>query len=305
MFESTYLKVLIGVEFTCIEIFGNGFNFLVMKYEKFGGDPLKRTVNNRLMVQVGLAMTTHNLIYMPIYAYRIYFGPVYSSLAAFISMLGNFIPVWSILALVEMSLTKFALVFKWTFAAHLDEDFQATFLLFWNLGLAILSQAARFILGTFHQNRNYQIFSGNLIPDGETIGHFWVIFLGACMTLFLIATISVRVKKIIESHRDQAILGNINVVLPYNAGHSQYNTSGANPPILSNLEHFLLALLVISTVSVIFFAPEFWPVDELKFSFYFEMIFMNVLYKIVIPSIYLACKKDVRDFCLEEIKCWF
>ena len=46
-------------------------------FEKYGGDPLKRSLKNQLITQFGYAMMLNNTICTPCLTWRILFGPVH------------------------------------------------------------------------------------------------------------------------------------------------------------------------------------------------------------------------------------
>ena len=56
--------------------FTNAFNIFVSLFEKYGGDPLKRSLKNQLVSQVGYGMMIRNTICNPLLTWRIMFGPM-------------------------------------------------------------------------------------------------------------------------------------------------------------------------------------------------------------------------------------
>ena len=56
--------------------FTNAFNIFVSLFEKYGGDPLKRSLKNQLVSQVGYGMMIRNTICNPLLTWRIIFGPM-------------------------------------------------------------------------------------------------------------------------------------------------------------------------------------------------------------------------------------
>ena len=45
-------------------------------FEKHGGDPMKRSLKNQLLAQMGYSMIINNTICTPLLTLRIYFGPL-------------------------------------------------------------------------------------------------------------------------------------------------------------------------------------------------------------------------------------
>ena len=67
-----YAIILCLFQFT----FTNAFNIFVSLFEKYGGDPLKRSLKNQLVSQVGYGMMIRNTICNPLLTWRIIFGPM-------------------------------------------------------------------------------------------------------------------------------------------------------------------------------------------------------------------------------------
>ena len=67
-----YATILCFIQFT----FTNAFNIFVSLFEKYGGDPLKRSLKNQLISQVGYGMMIRSTICNPLLTLRIMFGPM-------------------------------------------------------------------------------------------------------------------------------------------------------------------------------------------------------------------------------------
>ena len=61
------LKVFLGILLLIMETIGNYLLFCVVWYEKFGMDSKKRTVNNKLLSRMILALIFFNIVFMPLY----------------------------------------------------------------------------------------------------------------------------------------------------------------------------------------------------------------------------------------------
>ena len=61
IFESWWSKVLFGLSFLSIEIFGNAFAVFLILFDKFGEDSLKRSITNRLTSQAAFPLIMDNL----------------------------------------------------------------------------------------------------------------------------------------------------------------------------------------------------------------------------------------------------
>ena len=125
------------------ESFNNFINLFIIMNEKYGGDPMKRSINNQLVTQLGCAMILHNLVCTSIFTLRVIFGPVYLPVAVFESFIMNIWMTWSFLLLTEMSVIKALMIFKWSWIVAIEEKFTGKFLIGFNLGFVITSQIAR------------------------------------------------------------------------------------------------------------------------------------------------------------------
>ena len=67
----------------------NAFYALVILYEKYGEDIMKRSINNQLWSQVALAMIVHNCVCSTIFSLRFIFGPLHFAVAAFEACIAN------------------------------------------------------------------------------------------------------------------------------------------------------------------------------------------------------------------------
>ena len=76
LFDHVILKIcwiLLGI---AILIFSNPYYFLVILYEKYGEDSMKRSLHNQLIGQVAYPIILHNLVGSPASIWRILKGPL-------------------------------------------------------------------------------------------------------------------------------------------------------------------------------------------------------------------------------------
>ena len=76
MFEPLYLKILTFIIFMLITFFYIPVGILVIQFEKYGGDPLKRSVINQLYTQGGYGSVLSCIFFMPFLTWRIMYGPL-------------------------------------------------------------------------------------------------------------------------------------------------------------------------------------------------------------------------------------
>ena len=76
LFDGTTIKIFAIVTSLIRFTFTNIFYILILLFEKYGGDPLKRSLKNQLVSQFGYGMMIANTICNPLLTWRIMFGPM-------------------------------------------------------------------------------------------------------------------------------------------------------------------------------------------------------------------------------------
>ena len=130
----------------------NAFFALMILYEKYGEDIMKRSINNQLVSQIGLAMILHNYVCSTIFLMRFMFGPLHFGIAVFEVFIVNIYISWGFLVLAEISVMKALLIYKFSWIVGIDENFAGRFLLKFNLGYSLISQTARFVHKFYSDN---------------------------------------------------------------------------------------------------------------------------------------------------------
>ena len=121
----------------------NVFFVILILYEKYGEDFMKRSINNRLWSQLGLLIILHNCVCSTIFLLRFIFGPLYFGVALFESWIANIYWSWILLVLAEISVIKALLTYKFSLIVGLDENFAGRLLFKFNLGYILISQSSR------------------------------------------------------------------------------------------------------------------------------------------------------------------
>ena len=133
----------------------NAFYAVLILYEKYGEDIMKRSINNQLWSQVAMAMILYNCVCGAIFSLRFILGPLNFAVAAFTSCIANIWMSWALLVLAEISVIKALLISKFSLIVGIDENFAGSFLLKFNLGYILISHTARFVLTFFIQFKFY------------------------------------------------------------------------------------------------------------------------------------------------------
>ena len=139
------LSIQIIACFICglMMFFNNAYSLLVCFYEKYGSDPMKRSLKNQLMVQLWYCLLLSNNVCTPLFTCRIIFGPLHLYISALFSFSYNFMITWGLLSLTQLLVIKALLLFKFSYMAGVNDDFMGYFLLYLNLGSLFLCHTSR------------------------------------------------------------------------------------------------------------------------------------------------------------------
>ena len=301
----------------------NAFFALVILYEKYGEDIMKRSINNQLWSQVALAMILQNFVSSTIFLVRFLFGPLHFGVALFEVCVVNVYISWIYLALAEISVIKALLIFKFSWIVGIDENFTGRFLLKFNLGYSLISQTARLVhklysntffiklifpqnflfnsryfLGSFFDAVHFQLLTGikfTIRPRLHGPIYLSIIFV-TCAITFAITNIKKMKERYKEWKFHQNININLNTQLPCE-GQLQFNNVKNNFPLLSGFQTALLVGFVL-VGNLTFWFLEYTFNDSRYFykQFLYKELTIMFIYKILAPLIYLIKKKKMRKY---------
>ncbi len=150
---------------TCIvvQLCGNGFCLGIWSFEKYGGDPHKRTVLNRLVSQGSLNLVLMNATGLTTLMVRLLFGPLDHFTAEAMFFVSNTtFGTMTLLVFNEMAVIRFLSLFYWKIVPPISDDFFGVFLWCANFALGILT-AIGGRLGSSKAGELYHILTG--LPD--------------------------------------------------------------------------------------------------------------------------------------------
>ena len=70
LFETIGLKIISFILFLVCETFFNMISFMSLMFERYGSDWKKRSINNQLFSQLGIAMMLNNILVTPCFMWR-------------------------------------------------------------------------------------------------------------------------------------------------------------------------------------------------------------------------------------------
>ena len=307
----------------------NAFFALLILYEKYGEDIMKRSINNQLVSQLGLAMILHNCVLSTIFLLRFIFGPLYFGIVVFEVFIANIYVSWVLLVLSEISIVKALSIYKFSWIVGIDENFAGRYLLTFNVGYSFVSQTARFVhkfssitfflnlifqkktflfnfryfLGSFFYTVHFQLLSGIQLLSRPNM--YGPIYHSIIFFLSTVAFVITNIKKMKERYKEWKFHQNINVNLNeqhHYEGQMQFNNVKNNFPLLSRFQIALLVGFVLAG-NVIFWFLDFAFNDSKYYykQFMFKTLTLMFIYNIVIPIIYLIKKKKMRKYLWKYI----
>ena len=301
----------------------NAFFALMIMYEKYGEDIMKRSINNRLWSQLGLSMILYNCVCSTISLLRVNFGPPYFGVAVFETFILNSYISWGFLVLAEISVIKALLVHKFSWIVGVNEDFAGRFLLKFNLGYTLISQSARFVhkfyldtvflnlifpqnfpfpsryfLGTFFDSVHFQLLSGIKLTIRPKL--YDSIYLSVIFLISAIAFVITYIKKMKERYKEWKFHQNINVNLikqQHYEGQLQFNNVKNNIPLLSGFQLALFVGFVLAgNITFLFLDYTFNESMYFYTQYFYKGLALIFIYNIVIPLLYLIKKKKMRKY---------
>ena len=80
VFSSIYLKIITGLLFFGAISFNTITSLFLVQFEKFGNDPMKRSVTNLIASQIHYIAVLSNIFFAPFLTWRVIIGPIQPNL---------------------------------------------------------------------------------------------------------------------------------------------------------------------------------------------------------------------------------
>ncbi len=146
-------------------VFSIGENGCIWHFERFGGDPQKRTILNQLIGQLAL----NNIVGqagVATLSFRIVFGPlskpVYSSTFVLANITSSIV---LLLILNEIILVRWLSMFVWKRSPPINDDFFGTFIMLLNYTIAFVFVSIGLIGGTTYNNMTFLLTGDYFFRD--------------------------------------------------------------------------------------------------------------------------------------------
>ncbi len=158
--EFYHFKVFLLAICFIIQIFGNPMCLAIWSYERYGGDPQKRTILNQLTSDLAWHCILANMTSLATFMFRLTTGPLSTFMASSTYYVSNqTVAISAMLSLNEMAILKFLSIFTWKRLPPINEDFFGHF-------LRIMNHLVGFLFALFgrmggsNDNEMYFILTG-------------------------------------------------------------------------------------------------------------------------------------------------
>ena len=81
MFDSLSLKIVVGILLFLVIIFHSTLCLWFLQFEKYGNDPMKRSVANLIVSQIFYGAALSNVVFSPFLTWRVIIGPIQTNLS--------------------------------------------------------------------------------------------------------------------------------------------------------------------------------------------------------------------------------
>ena len=279
-------RVFDGITFLFGLIIGSVFYWGVIYYEKYGGDPMKRSLQNKLVSTVSFSFILNCYICRSAWEWRIQIGTLNEEIAMVVVFVYNVVRVLIGIGICEILIYKLLSIYKWSHVCSLDEDFWSKFILHFNVGFSLNTQLSRWMLRSMNNQRFGQLKGSHIDVFPKSYLLFWPLFVGTIILISIIGGIIIVIQKI----RYKKVVNPIKL----NPINPNFNVLALNKPLLSTSFTFVLlgSFSILCISSIINKGIHENQLGSMMYIFTY----------IIVPIMVLSIKTTFRKFLFREIK---
>ena len=258
--------------------------FLLIQFDKYGEDSMKRPLHNQLTSQIAYPIIIHNILITPSWAWRIYWNPLNPNLAELVILIDISCTIWIMLSLTEALVTRAVAVTSYKHAYNIDDKFLSNFIFMFNIGFSMGSNIGLSLLGTCGLGSD-ELLSGIQKKTRPTSIFYQIIF-GASFVISIVSAFITAAKKYAAYKKDKNLVKNINIMI--NDGQEstrpQFNNVKYNKPILTEIPVQLICAISISGFFLLFIIC--WNVNGSTSEFTKKFWFVwatNIFFRTLVP----------------------
>ena len=226
------LKIVYSIIFILFELLGLSCYSGFIYFEHYGGDPMKRSIKNKLISQSFVVLMMEIAIYNSGFAWRIIVGPLNPNICLFVLFVHNFFAIIVVICITEIISFKVFMLYGWTYFCSMDEVFLSQTILTFNFLFGFCTQLCRWMLGSF-ETHAYELLSGQLLSS-KSKNHkryFWPISFVIYLTIILVGILALNIKKYKIYIANKNRVQEIHIALE-NQRSSNFNNKIHNKPLL-------------------------------------------------------------------------
>ena len=106
-------KIVYSILFILFELLGLGCYLGFIYFEHYGGDPMKRSIKNKLISQSFIVLMMEIVIYNSAFAWRIIIGPLNTNICLFVLFIHNFFAIIVAICITEFISFKVFMLYGW------------------------------------------------------------------------------------------------------------------------------------------------------------------------------------------------
>ena len=245
-FSDWKLKVAWSLRLVGDLIISNILMLLLIQFDKYGEDSMKRPLHNHLTSQIAYPTIILNTFVTPFWAWRIYYGPLNPTLAELVVLVTASCSGWFMLSLAGALVTRATFMTNSRHAYKIDDKFFSNFIFMVNIGFSVGSNFGLYLLGTCGFGGD-QMLSG-IKKKTRPNSIFYQVIIGAGIVISIISSLAIIWKKYIEYKKDKNLVKNINVMINngQESTHPPINNVEYNKPIITKITVQLISVILVS-----------------------------------------------------------
>ena len=205
LLDSTTVKVIYGLIFSFAELIALICYSGIVYFEYYGGDPMKRSLKNKLIAQICISIILLSIYYSPAFAWRVIIGPLNEKIAVFAIFCRNLGGTFNILCFTEIIIYKVLLSYGFKHFCSIDEEFIFMVLNIFNYFFAFSTQMSRWHLATFENLPIFELLSSTKTTI-EIVNYFWPVFISIIFFIIISGFLALLIKKYKDYKSNQNML---------------------------------------------------------------------------------------------------
>ena len=256
------------------------FYLALVHFEKFGHDPMKRTLKNRIIIFNSYICISMHIFPQTFLSICSIFGPIDPTIAYLSSIwicLSGFL---LLLSTAQLVLLENLMIFKFSLINSIDERFAANFLVIWNLAFASGFQGFLSYFEGHFLVEEFEFMTARKVNQHIPFPFLWKIHILSCGVVIVLGSFTKKFKQFTEAQKD-----------------SKYNIQAQNPHLLSGIEISIVSLVVIFLVSIFACGRLLENVNFVVFL----IIITGLIFGLILPLTFTLTKKGFRNHICQNI----